>query len=330
MTQFKALVLNEISDDVVCQIQSLTIDDLSEGEVLIKIAYSSLNYKDMLAFQKKGGIIRNYPMIPGIDLSGTIISSFDERFKAGQEVLVTGFNLGITHSGGLSEVARVPAEWLIPLPKGLSLRDAMVIGTAGFTAALAVLALENGGMSAIESPKILVTGASGGVGSIAVKLLSTIGYSNITALIRKPYQENWVRSLGAAQIVYADTLEVNSKALEKQEYHFVLDTVGGQLLNSLIPRLYYGATMTLCGNAGGLKFETTVLPFILRAVKLIGIDSVQYPITERSAIWEKFTQKWQAVTEIPINEIKLNEVVQTIEQLKSGNHLGRTIVKIQG
>lgn len=325
MTQFKALVLNEISDDVVCQIQSLTIDDLSEGEVLIKIAYSSLNYKDMLAFQKKGGIIRNYPMIPGIDLSGTIISSFDERFKAGQEVLVTGFNLGITHSGGLSEVARVPAEWLIPLPKGLSLRDAMVIGTAGFTAALAVLALENGGMSAIESPKILVTGASGGVGSIAVKLLSTIGYSNITALIRKPYQENWVRSLGAAQIVYADTLEVNSKALEKQEYHFVLDTVGGQLLNSLIPRLYYGATMTLCGNAGGLKFETTVLPFILRAVKLIGIDSVQYPITERSAIWEKFTQKWQAVTEIPINEIKLNEVVQTIEQLKSGNHLGRTL-----
>lgn len=136
--------------------------------------------------------------------------------------------------------------------------------------------------------------------------------------------------MGAAQIVYADTLEVNSKALEKQEYHFVLDTVGGQLLNSLIPRLYYGATMTLCGNAGGLKFETTVLPFILRAVKLIGIDSVQYPITERSAIWEKFTQKWQAVTEIPINEIKLNEVVQTIEQLKSGNHLGRTIVKIQG
>lgn len=329
MTQFKALVLNEISNEVVCQRQSLTIDNLSEGEVLIRVAYSSLNYKDMLAFQKNGGIIRKYPLIPGIDLSGTVISSCAERFKVGQEVLVTGFNLGITHSGGLSEVARVPAEWIVPLPERMSLRDAMVIGTAGFTAALSVLALEKGGMSALEAPKILVTGASGGVGSIAVKLLSSLGYSNITGLIRKPYQEEWVRYLGASQVVYANTLEMSSKVLEKQEYHFVLDTVGGQLLNYLIPRLYYGATMTLCGNAGGLKFETTVLPFILRAVKLIGIDSVQYPIMERSAIWEKFTQNWQEVTEIPINEIKLNDVVKTIEQLKQGNHLGRTIVKIQ-
>src|SRR5699024_3753797 len=202
---FKAVVVDK-NEEVNYGIQDVTIDDLSEGEVLIKVAYSSVNYKDMLAVQDKSGIIRNYPMIPGIDLSGTVVESSNRQFKEGEEVLVTGFDTGVNHTGGFAEYAKIPAEWIVPLPVNLTLKDAMVFGTAGFTAALSVAALENNGMNKDNNPAILVTGSTGGVGSVALQILSKSGYTNISALVRKDHQKEVAMSLGATDVIFANEL----------------------------------------------------------------------------------------------------------------------------
>ncbi len=209
MESFKAIVIKENNEEITHNLESITLSNLSEGEVLIKVAFSSINYKDMLAIQKNGGVIRNYPMIPGIDLSGTVVSSADNQFSKGQKVIVTGFAMGMSHTGGFAEYARVPAEWVVPLPNGLTLKDAMVFGTAGFTAALSILSLQKNGMSVKNSPKILVTGSTGGVGSIALQILSKIGYKNIVALIRKENQVSVAKSLGATEVIFASELGEN-------------------------------------------------------------------------------------------------------------------------
>ncbi|MGG4471237.1 alcohol dehydrogenase catalytic domain-containing protein, partial [Paenibacillus alvei] len=201
MSTFKAIVVKENQDQVIYGLDNVDFDSLSDGEVLIKLAYSSINYKDMLAVQKNGGVIRKYPMIPGIDLSGTIVHTLDNRFTEGQKVVITGFDMGMSHTGGFAEYARVPAEWIVPLPENLTLKDAMVFGTAGFTAALSISALEEKGMDINNNPKILVTGSTGGVGSIAIQILSKIGYKNISALIRKESQTDVAKSLGATNVI---------------------------------------------------------------------------------------------------------------------------------
>jgi len=324
---FKAVVDDKNEEAVNYGVQDVTVDDLSEGEVLIKVAYSSVNYKDMLAVQEKSGIIRNYPMIPGIDLSGTVVESSDSHFKEGEEVLVTGFDIGVNHTGGFAEYARIPAEWIVPLPEKLTLKDAMVFGTAGFTAALSVAALENNEMNKDNNPAILVTGSTGGVGSIALQILSKSGYKNISALVRKDHQKEVALSLGATNVVFANELGDMDKPLNKQTYDFVLDTVGGDVASTLIPQVAYDGSMSMCGNAGGVKLTSTVLPFILRGINLLGIDSVNVPIENRGEIWEKIAGQWNIAESALVNEIALSEVPDTIDALKNGQHLGRTIVK---
>ncbi|CAN7652867.1 YhdH/YhfP family quinone oxidoreductase [Peribacillus frigoritolerans] len=327
MESFKAIVIKENNEEITYNLESITLSNLSEGEVLIKVAFSSINYKDMLAIQKNGGVIRNYPMIPGIDLSGTVVSSADNQFSKGQKVIVTGFAMGMSHTGGFAEYARVPAEWVVPLPNGLTLKDAMVFGTAGFTAALSILSLQKNGMSVKNSPKILVTGSTGGVGSIALQILSKIGYKNIVALIRKENQVSVAKSLGATEVIFASELGENKKALNKQNYHYVLDTVGGDVATTLIPHIYYGGSMSLCGNAGGIKLSTTVLPFILRGINLLGIDSVNVPIENRKSIWKRLANEWNISETTLSREISIQELSKTIDAVKNGQHLGRTILK---
>ena len=327
MEPFKAIVVKEQEDEVVFGVEQAGEEQLSEGNVLVKVAYSSINYKDMLAVQKKGGVIRNYPMIPGIDFSGIIVHTGDERFHEGQEVIVTGFEMGMSHTGGFSEYARVPAEWIVPLPEKLSLKDAMVFGTAGFTAALSIQALEQNGMAPNNNPEVLVTGATGGVGSVALQILSKIGYTNITALVRKEHQVEVAKSLGATQVLYPDDLGELKKPLNKPKFDYVLDTIGGEVASVLIPQISYGGSMSMCGNAAGLQLTATVLPFILRGVNLLGIDSVNVPIEKRGAIWEKMATDWNITQTTLTDEISLEEVPKTIEAIKNGEHLGRTIVK---
>ncbi|MBZ9536887.1 YhdH/YhfP family quinone oxidoreductase [Cytobacillus oceanisediminis] len=327
MDTFKAIVVKEEQEQVIYGLEDVNLDSLSDGEVLIKVSYSSINYKDMLAVQKNGGVIRNYPMIPGIDLSGTVVHTTDDRYTEGQKVIVTGFAVGMSHTGGFAEYARVSGDWIVPLPVNLSLIDAMVFGTAGFTAALSIMALEDKGMDINNNPKILVTGSTGGVGSIALQILSKTGYKNISALVRKEHQIAVAKSLGATDVIFTDELGVQNKPLNKQKFDFVLDTVGGEIASVIIPQISYGGSMSMCGNAGGIKLTSTVLPFILRGINLLGIDSVNVPIENRGYIWEKIANEWNISRTTLINEISLQELPQTIETIKNGRHLGRTIIK---
>ncbi|WP_066186762.1 YhdH/YhfP family quinone oxidoreductase [Gracilibacillus timonensis] len=328
MDSFQAMVVKKTNDDVKYNVENVTLAHLSDGEVLIKVTYSSVNYKDMLAVQPNSGVVSDYPMIPGIDLSGTVVSSANDQFAEGQEVLITGFGTGVNHTGGFSEYARVPADWIVPLPKGLTLKEAMIFGTAGFTAALSLQALENQGMTPEHHPHILVTGSTGGVGSIAVQILSKMGYPHISALVRKEKQVAVAKSLGATDVIFASELGDGKKPLNKQTYDYVLDTVGGDVVARLIPQIRYGGSMSMCGNAGGLKLSTNVLPFILRGINLLGIDSVNVPITDRPAIWKKLANEWNVAATTVSNDVTLQELTDTIDAVKNGQHLGRTVVDL--
>lgn len=331
--KFKALVVREDENkEVKYSIEKIGLDMLSEGEVLIKVAYSSVNFKDSLAVKTKGGVIRNYPMIPGIDLSGEVVESTSEKFKAGQKVLVTGFEMGMTHTGGYSEYARVKEEWVVSLPENMSLKEAMIIGTAGFTAALSVLALERAGMKKENSPEILVTGATGGVGSVATEILLAEGYENVNILTRDKNAKNDILDGFKVKNIYdsSDIFEEKemNRPLKKQRFNYIVDNVGGSIASNLIPMINYGGSMSMCGNAAGLKLETTVLPFILRGVNILGIDSVNYKMDDRFEIWERFTKDWKIADKIKVNEVTLEELKDVFEALQTGKHMGRTIVKI--
>ena len=329
MDNFKALVVREDNSNVRVQIENeFTISQLNDGEVVIKVKYSSLNYKDMLGVQKNGGVIRNYPMIPGIDLSGTIIESKDSNFFVGQEVLVTGYALGMSHTGGLSEFARVPSSWIVPLPLNLNTKDAMVYGTAGLTAGLSINELEKNGMKPTEEQTILVTGATGGVGSIALQILAKMGYKNLIALVRKDYQIDVAKKLGATEVILVENFDFGKKPLNKQKFNYILDTVGGELLSNLIPFVSYDGSISMCGNAAGIKLETTVLPFILRGINLLGIDSVNIAHEKRVHVWNKLANEWKVTDSILLEEISLEAVPDILSKIKNGAHLGRTIVKI--
>lgn len=329
MENFKALLVTDQDGEINYTVKNnVSVDELSNGEVLIKVHYSSVNFKDMLAVKKNGGVIRNYPMIPGIDLSGEVIESSTPNIKVGQKVLVTGYKMGMSHTGGFSEYARIPAEWVIPLPECLSMKEAMIFGTAGLTAALSIDALEKNGMNADSEQTILVTGATGGVGSIALQILAKVGYKNIIALVRKENQIEVAKNLGATDTILLSDFEFENKLLNKQQFHYILDTVGGELVSNLIPYVFYQGSVSLCGNAGGIKLTTTVLPFILRGVNLLGIDSVNISNKERLFIWENLSTKWKITDTTLVNETTLEQLPETFDQLKEGKHLGRTIVKI--
>lgn len=332
MDKFKALVVRENNGEVIYEIEKVTVDDLSIGEVIIKVEYSSVNFKDMLAVRTKGGVIRNYPMIPGIDLAGEVVNSKDSRFQVGNKVLVTGFQVGMSHTGGYSEYARIPGDWIVNMPKGLETKDVMAIGTAGFTAAISILALEKQGMKLENQPNILVTGASGGVGSVATQILLKSGYKNIFALSKdKNIDGEFLKGLGAQEVYNLEDIspeEEKNKPLGKQKFHFILDTVGGLVASRLLPNIYYGGSMSMCGNAAGIKFETTVLPFILRGVSILGIDSVNYPIEKRDEVWNKLANEWNIIDKLPIKEVELEKISEVFKGIQEGTHQGRTIVKI--
>ncbi|MFU2205608.1 acryloyl-CoA reductase [Streptococcus pluranimalium] len=329
MDHFKAMYLEETNGQLEFAAQMITLADLGQGDVVIKVAYTSLNYKDMLAVQPKGGVIRHYPMVPGIDLAGTVVSSESNDFVKGQEVLVTGYEMGMSHTGGFAQYARVPKDWVVPLPENLSLKDVMIYGTAGLTAILSILALENAGLSERKEARVLVTGASGGVGSVAIALLKERGYHNVTALIRKDYQEAIVKDLGADQVIRPEAIFIKEKPLLlKEQYDYVLDTVGGDVASHLIPQVAYNGAMSLCGNAAGISLNSNVLPFILRGVNLLGIDSVQISQDKRLEAWKALADAKTILGKLKTNTIILEDIPESLQALKEGRHVGRTVVEV--
>ena len=268
---------------------------LEDGEVFIKVEYSDVNYKDALASSEASGVIRSYPMTPGIDLAGIVVESQDERYQPGDPVLVTGYGLGVSHPGGYSQYQKVPGDWIVPLPANLTSRQAMILGTAGFTAVLCVNALIDQGMN--KADKIVVSGATGGVGSVAIALLHQLGFTSVIALTRKKQTTDWLTDLGATEVVSPEEfLPEKTKALGKQQFDYLIDTVGGTQLAKLLPLISYNGAAALCGNAGGIKLETTVLPFILRNIQLIGIDSVNVPHADRNRVWQQLADL--AITDV--------------------------------
>lgn len=299
---------------------------LAANEVLVKVAYSDVNYKDALACSESGGVIRSYPMTPGIDLAGTVMESLDHRFQAGDSVLLTGYELGVTHPGGYSQYQKVPGDWLVPLPENMSLRQAMVLGTAGFTALLCVNSLINHGMQTTD--KIIVTGASGGVGSAAIAILHKLGYRSITALSRKKEAIEWLKKLGATEVLSPNEFfPEKNKPLGKQQIDYAIDTVGGEQLMQILPILAYDGAAAICGNAGGIQLTTTVLPFILRNIQLIGVDSVNIPHEKRAPIWQQLADL-SIAEDLLVNEITFDQLPEVIQQLLAGKHQGRTLVNV--
>ena len=328
---FRALVVDNASAGVALGVQEWSTDRLMAGEVTIRVAYSSVNYKDGLAVRADGRVVRNYPLIPGIDLAGTVESSADGRFKAGDRVLAHGYEIGVAHHGGLAEVARVPADWVVPLPSGLTARQAMALGTAGFTAALSVAALEAAGLKPGTGP-VIVTGASGGVGSTAVDILAALGYE-VAASTGSAEAHEYLRSLGAGEILdRTETSAESARPLERGRWAGAVDAVGGATLAYLLRTMNYGASVAISGNAGGIDFSSTVFPFILRAVNVLGIDSVAVPIEKRVAVWERLASDLRPphLDDAITHEIALDQAPDALEKIVRGEIQGRTVVRVAG
>jgi NADPH2:quinone reductase len=311
------------------RIVQMSVDQLSEGPVVIKAAFSSVNYKDALAATGKGKIMRRFPLVGGIDVAGTVESSADARLKAGDPVLVTGYDLGVAHDGGFAAYVRVPAEWVVPLPKGLSLFDAMAIGTAGFTAALSIVEMERNGLAPSNGP-VIVTGATGGVGSIAIQALAARGYA-VTALTGKAHEADYLRMLGATNVIVRGSLEMGSRPLEKSMWAGAVDPVGGDVLAWLTRTMMYGGSIANSGLTGGTELKTTVLPFILRAVKLLGIDSVMCPHATRLEVWRRLAGDLRpAHLAAATRTLSLEELNQAFATLVGGQARGRFVVDLSG
>ncbi|MGE1102975.1 NADPH:quinone oxidoreductase family protein [Peribacillus simplex] len=327
--QFEALVVNKQDDQFTVNIQQLSLDDLPQGEVLIRVHYSGVNYKDSLAAIPNGNIVSSYPIVPGIDMAGVVVSSEDSRFKEGDEVIATSYGIGVSQSGGYSQFARVPAEWIVPLPDGLTMKEAMIIGTAGFTAALSVLRLEENNITP-EQGSVLVTGATGGVGSFAVSILSKLGYS-VEASTGKDSEHGYLKKIGAATIVSReDVYDGKLRALGKQKWSGAVDPVGGEPLASVLSQIKYGGAVAVSGLTAGTSLPATVFPFILRGVNLLGIDSVNCPMDTRLKVWHRLATdfKLEQLEQLIQQEITLEELPDVLPTLLKGEARGRTIVKL--
>ncbi|TLS37297.1 acryloyl-CoA reductase [Pseudalkalibacillus caeni] len=326
---FKAFVLEKEDQKVDAALKDITFDQLPEGDVTVRVAYSSVNYKDGLAVLDKSPIVKNYPFIPGIDLAGVVTESKSDQFKEGDNVIVTSYGLGVTHYGGFSEYARVPADWVVPLPEGLSLKEAMAFGTAGLTAALAVQRLEDNGLTAGQGP-VLVTGATGGVGSLAVAMLSDLGYE-VYGSTGKETEHGFLKQLGAAEVIdREEVVKKDNRPLNSQKWAAAVDPVGGKTLEYLLTTVKTGGSVALMGLAGGAEFSSTVHPFILRGINLLGIDSVFCPYEKRKAAWERIATDLKVENKLEgiINEISFDQLPETLSGILQGKVRGRTIVKI--
>ncbi len=324
---FKALRLNQQDGNTTAEIVSLNESALPDGEVTVAVAYSSLNYKDALAITGKGKVIRDFPMVPGIDFSGRVIDSRDPRYQVGDPVILTGWGVGETHWGGLAEKARVKGDWLVPMPDTFDIKRAMAVGTAGLTAMLCIDAIRQRGVNPTDGP-ILVTGASGGVGSIAVTLLSQLGYRVTAATGRAETNGTWLKTLGATEVIARAALNQPAKPLEKARWAGVIDTVGSQILAKALSQAKANATVAICGLAGGMDLPTTVAPFILRGVALIGIDSVHCPVDKRIAAWQQIAALLPENYYTGVKTIALSQCLEYAEKLIAGKITGRLIVKL--
>ncbi|MEW4285500.1 NADPH:quinone oxidoreductase family protein [Priestia koreensis] len=326
---FKALVADKTDEDFSLSIKELNQSDLPEGDVLIKVYYSGVNYKDGLAGTSDGKIVSSYPFVPGIDLAGIVMSSTDERFQEGDPVIATSYEIGVTHFGGYSEYARVPADWVVPLPDGLTLKEAMILGTAGFTAALSVHRLEENGLTPEKGP-VLVTGATGGVGSLALSMLAKRGYT-VEASSGKSSARDYLTSLGATNVLTRDDVYSGKlKALDRQQWAGAVDPVGGKQLASILSKIQYGGSVAVSGLTGGAKVPTSVFPFILRGVNLLGIDSVYCPMSLRRKLWERMASdlKPAQLEDTVHRELTLGELPEALPQILEGSLTGRMIVRI--
>jgi acrylyl-CoA reductase (NADPH) len=324
---FKALVLNQDEGKTTSAIEQLAMSDLPEEDVLIKVDYSSLNYKDGLAVTGKGKIIRNFPMVPGIDLVGTVEESADTRYSKGDKVVLTGWGVGEMYWGGYSQYARLKADWLVPLPEGMDPIRTMQIGTAGLTAMLCVMALEEGGVTP-ESGPIVVSGAAGGVGSVAVAILAGLGYQ-VAAITGRAETEGYLRGLGASEILSRDEMAQPPRPLEKQRWAGAIDTAGDTILARMIAETNYSGVVAACGLAASFKLPSTVMPFILRNVRLQGVDSVSCPYERRNMAWQRL------LTQLPENAlgeiaqiIGLDDVPEYAEKITNGQVKGRVVIDL--
>ncbi|WP_137701894.1 acryloyl-CoA reductase [Marimonas lutisalis] len=319
---FNALVVekDEESGKTSAGVQQLSVDDLPEAEVLVAVEYSTVNYKDGLCIGPGGGLVRKYPHVPGIDFAGTVEASSDDRYKPGDKVVLTGWRVGEAHWGGYSQKARVKADWLVPLPEGLDARAAMAVGTAGLTSMLSVMALEDHGLEKDHGP-VLVTGAAGGVGSVATAILANLGY-DVAAVTGRPETEGYLRELGATQIVPREELtEVTRKPLESELWAGCVDAVAGAMLGRVLKQMKYGTSVAAVGLAGGAAIEGALItPFILRGVNLLGIDSVMQPYANRVRAWERIA------SDLPMDKLEAMIQPATLSDLPG---LGRDILKGQ-
>ncbi len=326
--RFKALVLEQQDKKVSHAVREIGTGDLPEGDVTVAVEYSTVNYKDGMVVNGLGNLVRNYPHVPGIDFAGTVEQSSDSRYKPGDKVVLTGWRVGEVHWGGYAQKARVKADWLVKLPAGLTAKQAMAVGTAGFTAMLCVLALENHGLTP-DAGTVLVTGAAGGVGSVAVSILAKLGYT-VAASTGRPAEHDYLKSLGASEIVERAALsEYSGRPLDKERWAGCVDTVASTTLASVLSQLQYGCSVAACGLAGGPKLETTVIPFLLRGVNLLGIDSVMQPYDNRVRTWQRIA------TDLPHDKLKaltqetgLAGIGEAANRILKGQIRGRLVVDV--
>ena len=326
---FKALVVEKEDNKLVAAVKQLKLEDLPDEDVLIQVDYSTLNYKEGLGFANRNKIFRVFPMVPGVDLSGTVVESKSERFNPGDQVILNGWSVGEKYWGGYAQMARIKSDFLISLPKNMDTKKAMALGTAGYTAMLQVMTLEEAGITPDRGP-IIVTGASGGVGSNAVAILSRLGYS-VTALTRSKEDSihNYLRQIGARDIAGGEEWTQTPAPLESQKWAGAVDTVGSVVLSRLLSEMKYNGCVAACGLAGGYDLSTTVMPFILRGVSLRGVDSVSCPIPRRIAAWERLVTDISDEALDHINEtISLEEVPSYASKILEGNITGHIIVNV--
>ncbi len=327
---FKAYLINQIDGKVVSGFSEIEENQLDSGEVLIAVSHSSINYKDALAATGAGRIIRRFPCIGGIDLAGRVLESSDSRFVAGDEVIATSYDIGVAHHGGYAERARIPADWVVKRPEGLTLAESMALGTAGFTAALAVVRMEHNGLKPENGP-VIVSGATGGVGSIAIEILAGLGYQ-VVALTGKESETDYLKGLGASEVMLRQSLDlVKIKPLGKETWAGAVDNLGGDVLSWMASTMQIGGALASIGLAASMTFNTTVAPFILRGVSLLGIDSVNCPMPQRSEVWARLASNMkprhlQAMT----RHISFDQLAAAFDDYVAGRVRGRVVVDVAG
>ena len=323
--KYKAYLVEENNGEYVGSVKELDAPDLEEGRLLIKVNYSSLNYKDALAATGAKGVVRSYPFVPGVDVAGEIIESSSDEFIPGDKVIATGYKIGMAEFGGFGEIVHLPSEWVVKLPKSLSLYNAMCFGTAGITAAECINKIIKSGIS--NTLPVLVSGATGGVGSVAVSLLSKLGYE-VHAITGKPDENEILTSMGASKIISrSDFMSDPLKPLDKASYSSAVDTVGGEILAKMISMISNNGVVSCCGNVGGAMFTSSVFPFILRGVQLSGVDSAESPIDIKKELWNLLSNEWSIDLNNQSKVVSIEDIDNEIKKILDGGQIGRVVIK---